>query len=116
MKAWGRRLLLTGIAGLLAANAGASSDADEALRALLAQRALRGSRVGVVVASLESGKRLLARNPNELLVPASNQKLLLAATALAHWGPAARFETPVFVDGPVDAQGVLMGTLWIQGR
>ncbi len=116
MKAWGRHLLLTGLAGLLAANAGASSDADEALRALLAHRALRGARVGVVVASLESGKRLLARNPNKLLVPASNQKLLLAATALAHWGPAARFETPVFVDGPVDAQGVVTGTLWLEGR
>ncbi len=114
MKAWLPLLLWTGITLALAANVAAGS--DDTVRALLKRPALRGARVGIVVASLETGQHLLARNPDQLLVPASNQKLLVAATALAQWGPAARFETPVFVDGPIGADGVLAGTLWIQGR
>ncbi|MFQ5513053.1 MAG: D-alanyl-D-alanine carboxypeptidase/D-alanyl-D-alanine-endopeptidase [Myxococcota bacterium] len=93
-----------------------ASDPLAALQRLLAAPALRGARIGVVVADLESGQRLLERDPDRLMIPASNQKLLLASTALAHWGPAHRFETPVLVDGPIDSEGVLEGTLWLQGR
>ena len=116
MKAWLCFLLSSGIALVLATQPVDAASPSEALRALLAKPALRGARLGVIVASLKTGEQLVAHNAGKLLVPASNQKLLVAATALAHWGPAARFETPVFVDGPVNADGVLAGALWIQGR
>lgn len=94
--------------------------ADEAelargLDRLVRAPALRGARLGVVVEDLASGRRLLAREPDTALVPASNQKLLTAAAALAHWGPTHRFETPVLIEGELDA-GVLDGTLWIVGQ
>jgi D-alanyl-D-alanine carboxypeptidase/D-alanyl-D-alanine-endopeptidase (penicillin-binding protein 4) len=77
--------------------------------------ALRGARIGVVVEELESGRRLLEHAADSALVPASNQKLLIAAAALAHWGPSHRFETPVLVEGELD-DGVLEGALWIVGQ
>lgn len=86
-----------------------------ALRSLLRSPALRGARVGVVVEHLGSGERLLARHADRALVPASNQKVVVAAAALSRWGPAHRFETPVYTAGPLD-DGVLDGTLWIEGR
>ncbi|MFI5314904.1 MAG: D-alanyl-D-alanine carboxypeptidase/D-alanyl-D-alanine-endopeptidase [Myxococcota bacterium] len=94
--------------------------ADEAtlsqgLNAFLHAPALRGARVGVVVEDLETGKRLAEHAPNEDLVPASNQKLLISAASLEHWGPAHRFETPILVEGEI-SDGVLDGTLWVIGQ
>jgi D-alanyl-D-alanine carboxypeptidase/D-alanyl-D-alanine-endopeptidase (penicillin-binding protein 4) len=91
------------------------SELDAGLERLLRSAALRGARVGVVVEELESGRRLLAHAPDSALVPASNQKLLIASAALAHWGPAHRFETPVLVSGEI-VDGVIEGPLWIVGQ
>ncbi len=116
MKAWPLLLLSAGLAFAVVARGDATSDAEGALQSLLRAPALRGARVGVVVTTLKTGERVLGQSSDQLLVPASNQKLLVAATALAHWGPAHRFETPVLVDGPIDKEGVLAGALWLQGR
>ena len=86
-----------------------------ALDRLLRSPALRGARVGVVVEELQSGRRLLAHDADTALVPASNQKLLVAAAALAHWGPSHRFETPILIEGEL-SDGVLEGALWVVGR
>ncbi|MCE2391173.1 MAG: D-alanyl-D-alanine carboxypeptidase/D-alanyl-D-alanine-endopeptidase [Proteobacteria bacterium] len=76
--------------------------------------AIRGARVGVLVADLDTGQVLLQRRSGRALVPASNQKILTAAASLDVWGPAHRFETPVLIDGEL-ADGVLRGSLWIRG-
>ena len=94
-----------------AARAGAEGELDD----LLASRALRGARVGIAVVDLESGETLLARQADRPMVPASNQKLLIAAGALLHWGPTHRFETRVLAETAPDAQGVVEGPLWIVG-
>jgi D-alanyl-D-alanine carboxypeptidase/D-alanyl-D-alanine-endopeptidase (penicillin-binding protein 4) len=88
----------------------------QALAALLANRALRGAHVGVEVSDLETGTRLVARDADLPLVPASNQKLIVASAALARWGPAHHFETPLHTEGTLDPSGVLEGTLWVVGR
>ncbi len=90
-------------------------DLAPALDRLVRSPALRGARIGVVVEELESGRRVLDRAGEVALVPASNQKLLIATAALAHWGPAHRFETPILVEGEID-DGVLDGALWVVGR
>jgi serine-type D-Ala-D-Ala carboxypeptidase/endopeptidase (penicillin-binding protein 4) len=82
---------------------------------VLAQPALRGARVGLEVIDLQSGSVLLDRDGERGLVPASNQKLMVAATALALWGPQHRFETAVHTTGTLDGEGVLDGTLWLVG-
>jgi D-alanyl-D-alanine carboxypeptidase/D-alanyl-D-alanine-endopeptidase (penicillin-binding protein 4) len=93
----------------------ARAEAAAPLADLLAHRALRGASVGVAVRDLSTGELLFERDATRPLIPASNQKLMLAAAALAHWGPSHRFETPVLVDGPIDRKGVLDGTLWLVG-
>jgi D-alanyl-D-alanine carboxypeptidase/D-alanyl-D-alanine-endopeptidase (penicillin-binding protein 4) len=111
-----RALALAALSLALAAGARADqADLAPALDRLMRSPALRGARVGVVVEELTSGRRLLAHAPDAALVPASNQKLLVAAAALAHWGPSHRFETPIRIEGEL-TDGVLDGTLWVVGR
>lgn len=49
------------------------------------------------------------------IAPASNMKLFTTAAALSKLGPEYRIPTKVFRDGPVDAKGVLHGSLYLQG-
>jgi D-alanyl-D-alanine carboxypeptidase/D-alanyl-D-alanine-endopeptidase (penicillin-binding protein 4) len=101
---------------LLLSLAGIAGAADDPIAALLAEPSLRGAEVGVEVVDLETGSTLFESRADRSLIPASNQKLLIAAVALEHWGPTHRFETPVYVDGELDESGSLQGTLWIEGR
>ena len=105
--------LLLGIAVL--ASPVRASEPELALGRLLEARALRGAQVGLVVADLESGEILLEREADRPMVPASNQKLLIAAGALLHWGPTHRFETRLVSESPADASGVLETPLWVVG-
>jgi D-alanyl-D-alanine carboxypeptidase/D-alanyl-D-alanine-endopeptidase (penicillin-binding protein 4) len=110
------RALVFATLGALLVGVARAEDADSrALATLLRAPALRGARVGVVVEDLATGRRLFAHEPATALVPASNQKLVIASAALAHWGPAHRFETPILVEGPV-ANGVVEGALWVVGQ
>jgi D-alanyl-D-alanine carboxypeptidase/D-alanyl-D-alanine-endopeptidase (penicillin-binding protein 4) len=85
------------------------------LRAFLQHPAVAGARVGLLVEDLDTGDIVLAHNAGQGLVPASNQKLAIAAAALEQWGPSHQFETPVLASGTL-RDGVLEGTLWIVGR
>jgi len=93
----------------------AGDEPGGALAKLLKKRALRGARVGVEVLDLDSGERLVSHAADQELVPASNQKLLLAMAALRHWGPAHRFRTAIYSEEPPDENGVIRGPLWVQG-
>lgn len=86
-----------------------------ALDRALARPALRGANLGLEVIDLETGNVLVDRDGERGLVPASNQKLMVATTALALWGPQHRFETTLHTTGTLDAEGVLDGTLWVVG-
>jgi len=93
-----------------------SEASRSALERFVRQRALRGARIGVAVIDLESGERLLARQADRPLVPASNQKLMTAAAALETWGPAHRFETWIQLEQELPESGVVEGPLWIVGH
>jgi D-alanyl-D-alanine carboxypeptidase/D-alanyl-D-alanine-endopeptidase (penicillin-binding protein 4) len=82
---------------------------------LLAEPALRGARVSVLV-SREGGEEILDNRAARPMVPASSLKIVTAAAALAFWGPTHHFETPVLADGELGADGVLHGDLWLVGR
>ena len=62
-----------------------------------------------------SGRRLLQWNESRPVNPASLTKLLTTAAALDRLGPAWSWATPVWLAGPVNAQGVLEGSLVIKG-
>ena len=103
-------LLLFGLPGRV----GASDPSP--LAALLRDPNLRGARVGALVVDLGTGEVLEEHDAQRALVPASTAKLVTAAAALAEWGPAFRFETPVRASTALDSEGLLRGDLWIVGR
>lgn len=82
---------------------------------LLAQPAWRNAQWGVLVVDPASGDTLLSHNAGKLFMPASNQKILTGATALALLGPDFRFVTRFATNGTV-REGVLDGDLIVIGR
>ena len=82
------------------------------------ERALRRpnvdpARTAALAVDLRTGGRLLAQ-PSLALVPASNQKLPVAYTALALLGPGYRFHTEVVGTGSLVGD-VWHGDLWLRG-
>jgi D-alanyl-D-alanine carboxypeptidase/D-alanyl-D-alanine-endopeptidase (penicillin-binding protein 4) len=98
--------------GLLAAAAQASASCDQ-MRSWLRQGG--GSASGLLVVDAESGKTVCAAAPGRQRPLASNMKLFTTATTLSRLGPDTRIPTKVFRDGRVDANGVLHGSLYLQG-
>jgi len=70
---------------------------------------------GVVVRSLQTGQVLYSRNAERLFMPASSQKILTGALALARLGPAFRWVTPVLAAGARHGD-TLSGDLVVAGR
>ena len=101
------------------AHAAAPRLADrEALRktmeSVIEKTTLKNARLTIQVRSLTDGAVVFARDPDELLNPASNVKLYTAATAISRLGPDYRFETEFLVD-PEFKEGKAK-TLWVRGR
>lgn len=69
------------------------------LDTLLSSSALNGAKVAVQVVSVPDGNTLYARDPGQLLTPASVQKLLTSAAALYWLSPQFQFRTEVRSDG-----------------
>jgi D-alanyl-D-alanine carboxypeptidase/D-alanyl-D-alanine-endopeptidase (penicillin-binding protein 4) len=65
------------------------------------------------LAVYEGERPVLLRRPEQSLVPASTQKILVALAALAVLGPDFRYETRVVSDAPL--RDGAAGTLWIVG-
>ncbi|GEJ56726.1 D-alanyl-D-alanine carboxypeptidase/D-alanyl-D-alanine endopeptidase [Anaeromyxobacter diazotrophicus] len=87
---------------------------DQAIDEIVARTPLRAARASIVVASLDSGEVLYARDPDALLNPASNVKLFTSAAALARLGPEYRFDTEVYADGA--PSGGAVKALWVKGK
>ena len=86
----------------------------------LADSLVRGPRFGnahwgVVIVHPVSGDTLYSHEAGKLFVPASNQKILTTAVALAQLGPDHRFRTIIGTRGEV-RDGTLAGDLIIIGR
>ncbi|NNM05713.1 MAG: D-alanyl-D-alanine carboxypeptidase/D-alanyl-D-alanine-endopeptidase, partial [Gemmatimonadetes bacterium] len=74
----------------------------------------RRGRWAVLAVSMDRNDTLLAMNPHQLMVPASNMKVLTTAAALHILGPDFKYRTFVMADGPVE-KGVLRGDLVLFG-
>jgi D-alanyl-D-alanine carboxypeptidase/D-alanyl-D-alanine-endopeptidase (penicillin-binding protein 4) len=100
------------VALALAAPAGASLQGK--LSRALASSGISWSQTGAFVANLSTGRAVYKRGASSSLRPASNQKLLVALTALDDLGPSARIPTRVL--GLGEQQGnVWRGSLFLKG-
>lgn len=107
-------LLAAVISALLLAFAGvAQAGTCDRMRAWLHQGG--GGASGLLVVDAESGKVLCAKAAGRPRSLASNTKLFTTATVLSRLGPETRIPTKVFSDGELDGNGVLHGSLYLQG-
>ncbi len=103
---------------LLLASAAAFADAAavrQAIDSILDRPVFARGIHGCVVQTLDSRERIYSRNPDLLLMTASNLKLMGSAAALDILGPDFRYVTPVLASGEVDGEGVLRGDLILKG-
>jgi D-alanyl-D-alanine carboxypeptidase/D-alanyl-D-alanine-endopeptidase (penicillin-binding protein 4) len=98
---------------LLTANSAAASKACSQMRQWLHQGG--GAASGLIVVEAESGEVVCGSAPGRPRSLASNMKMFTTATALARLGPETRIATKVFSDGKLAADGVLHGSLYLQG-
>ena len=87
---------------------------DAALEQLLADAALDGARVGVLVRDLADGATLASHDAAHGYMTASNMKLVASSVALVTLGPDHRFATTLIATGPI-TDGVLHGDLVLVG-
>lgn len=70
---------------------------------------------GVLVVDPATGRSVYSRNAENKFVPASNQKILVTATAFALLRPDYRYTTSLWTAAEVDGRGVLHGDLVLPG-
>lgn len=97
---------------LLAANAQASQVCDQ-MRGWLNQGG--GPASGLLVVEVETGKAVCGSSAGTQRPLASNMKLFTTATALSRLGPEFHIPTKLYGDGELDDEGVLHGSLYLQG-
>jgi D-alanyl-D-alanine carboxypeptidase/D-alanyl-D-alanine-endopeptidase (penicillin-binding protein 4) len=114
-------LLAAALPALAVAPAGAvaqvpkdSAEFARAIAAVTDSGALARVHWGIAVRDVAAGAVIYARNADRLFIPASNQKLVVAATAAHHLDPAFRYVTAVLARGEVRG-GTLQGELVIRG-
>lgn len=74
------------------------AELGDAVASVLQDPALQGAQVGLHVVRLDDGAVLYSHNADDLLVPASNVKLITTAAALHYLGPDYQFPTDVHAD------------------
>ena len=110
--------LLAAVVALAGGGSAAAATGEPALPQRLA-KALAGaavdpSRTAALAVDLRTGEVVYSRNATVPLVPASNQKLLVAYGALAVLGPGYRFRTEVVATGSLDG-ATWRGDLFLKG-
>jgi D-alanyl-D-alanine carboxypeptidase/D-alanyl-D-alanine-endopeptidase (penicillin-binding protein 4) len=85
------------------------------LREIFSDPAFQNAHWGVLVQSLESGEVLYRQNAEKLFMPASNNKLVTAATALTRLGSDYTFHTRIAANGSISESGTLEGDLVVVG-
>lgn len=98
-------VLLSLFALLPSPGRGEESTLTARLGRALGAPALRGARVAALVVGAEDGRVLYQHEPDDLLAPASNLKILTALVALTTLGPEYRFTTRIVADREPNAAG-----------
>ena len=113
-----RKTLLVALAAcllLLLALAGTAAAADPCAQMKSWLKDGGGTSSGLMVMDAETEEVVCAAGAETMLPLASNTKLFTTSTALAKIGPTTRIPTKVMTDGTIDSEGVLHGSLYLQG-
>ncbi len=95
-------------------NGSPTSDLARDIEATLDDATFSNGWWGAMVVNLNSGEILYQRNAARSFVPASNTKVYTIAAALDQLGPSYRYQTEVYIDGPI-VDGVLEGNVIVRG-
>ncbi len=87
---------------------------QKAAIALVNDTSLAVGDVGILVQEAATAKTLCQNNPKKSLIPASNQKLIITATALKILGADYRYTTHFQTDGTIN-DSTLNGNFYIKG-
>jgi PBP4 family serine-type D-alanyl-D-alanine carboxypeptidase len=90
---------------------GSGHELPKQIRAIMEKPRYAEATWGLRVVDLKSGKVLYDLNSQKLLLTGSVRKLYSVGSTLNQIGPEARFTTPVYRHGEVDASGDLKGDL-----
>lgn len=105
--------VVAAVAAVVMAGAG-SALADGPLQGEVEARiraaGLGTTQMGVIVIDAATGRTLAERNADEMLIPASNQKLLTSGTALQTLGADFSFETSLLVDRAAGNRLIVRGS------
>jgi serine-type D-Ala-D-Ala carboxypeptidase/endopeptidase (penicillin-binding protein 4) len=113
-----RKALTAGILaclGLLLALAGPAAAASPCGQMKAWLKAGGGSQSGLMVVDAETEEVVCATGAETMLPLASNTKLFTTSAALSKLGPTSTIQTKVMTDGTIDANGVLHGSLYLEG-
>jgi D-alanyl-D-alanine carboxypeptidase/D-alanyl-D-alanine-endopeptidase (penicillin-binding protein 4) len=102
------------VATAVPATAGDVAQLAKTVDKIAAAYPMRTATLGVSVVDAASGKTLFERDAGKEFAPASNFKLVTAATALAYLGQNFRYRTELLARGPI-AAGTLSGDLILVG-
>jgi D-alanyl-D-alanine carboxypeptidase/D-alanyl-D-alanine-endopeptidase (penicillin-binding protein 4) len=111
--AWGAACAPAG--GAPTPKLGALQSLRHSIDSLVNDRMFANAQLGVLIVNPATGDTLYSRNAGKLFMPASNQKILTAAVALAQLGPDYRYQTVIAKRGAIQ-NGVLAGDLIVIGR
>lgn len=81
---------------------------------IISPKKLKDLKAGIFVSSLQTGEILYEKNADELLVPASVNKVFTAYSALKKLKPNFTFKTQVFITGTIKNES-LAGDLYLKG-
>lgn len=88
---------------------------SDQIDALLKNPGLDHGVQAVLIKSLKTNQVLYERNADNLMIPASNFKLLVSATILEKLGPDFTYKTEVYTSGAISKKGVLTGNVIVKG-
>jgi D-alanyl-D-alanine carboxypeptidase/D-alanyl-D-alanine-endopeptidase (penicillin-binding protein 4) len=88
----------------------------EEIDLILAQKRVKGAKVGIAVYSVDNQKFIYEKNIDQPLTPASCTKLMTTFTALETLGHDFKIRTSVYCDTDAIVDSVLYGNLFLVGR
>jgi D-alanyl-D-alanine carboxypeptidase/D-alanyl-D-alanine-endopeptidase (penicillin-binding protein 4) len=111
-------LLFLGTSAVFAQDKAAPTPAQnlqEQIQKALDNNSLKKAKIGIYAQNLKTGEVVYSQNADDLLIPASNTKLITTAAALYHLGPDYRFRTLFAIPKDSRKGAKVSGDLFIKG-